>query len=77
MKKLDQNITIAEVLRVFKQKSKVMKGSKHHSLINKIALVGTWMLAIICKPPIGRRSSELYGGQHLRVSGAVVYWYFR
>ena len=39
VKKRDQNITTAEVLRVFKQKSKVMKGSKHHSLINKIALV--------------------------------------
>ena len=39
MKKRDENITTTEVLRVFKQKSKAMKGSKHYSLINKIALV--------------------------------------
>ena len=39
VKKRDENITPNEVLRVFKQRAKTMNGSKHHSLINKIALV--------------------------------------
>ena len=39
VKKRDENITPNEVLRVFKQRARTMIGSKHHSLINKIALV--------------------------------------